>query len=276
MTATLMIVLVAVFALQCIDGVYLRSPAQGWLALTTEGLRHGHVWQLITFQFLHGGILHLGFNLLGLWFFGRFVETVLGPRRYLFAYLGCGVMGGLLQCVLMLLFPGTYGGYLLGASAGTSGLFAIFARLESQSIVRVNFILPIRAHTLLLASLFIALFFTLVPAQGGVAHAAHLGGLLAGVGFVHLRWHQDFRPLPWVEWWRNRRTRIRIARPPREAPGPNPSRVTVESAPKSGGRDFMASEVDPILDKISAHGIHSLTSEERAILDRAQKRMAKR
>jgi len=276
MTATLMIVLVAIFALQCIDMVYLRSPVQGWLALSSEGLRHGYVWQLITFQFLHGGLWHLGCNLLGFWFFGRFVENVLGPRRYLFAYLGCGVMGGLLQSVLMLLFPQHYGGYLLGASAGTSGLFAIFARLESQGIVRVNFILPIRAHTLLMASLFIALFFTLVPVQGGVAHAAHLGGLLAGVGFVHLKWHQDFRPLPWVEWRQNRRTRIRIARPPREAQGPTPSRVTVESAPKTGAKDFMASEVDPILDKISAHGIHSLTAEERAILDRAQKRMAKR
>lgn len=276
MTATLMIVLVAVFAVQCIDSVYLRTPVQGWLALTNDGLRHGYLWQLITFQFLHGGVLHLGCNLLGMWFFGRFVEQVLGPRRYLFAYLACGVVGGLLQSTLMLLFPGTYGGYLLGASAGTSGLFAIFARLESQSIVRVNFILPIRAHTLLLASFFIALFFTLVPTGGGVAHAAHLGGLLAGVAFVHLNWHQDFRPLPWVEWWQNRRTRIRIARPPRETRGPAPARFGVEPPPPVAGKDFMASEVDPILDKISAHGIHSLTEAERAILEQAQKRMARR
>lgn len=277
MTTTLMIVLVAVFAVQNIDAVYLRTPAQGWLALTSEGLRHGFLWQLITFQFLHGGLLHLAGNLLMLWFIGRFVEHVLGARRFLFAYLGCGVVGGLLQGLLMLLFPAHFGAVLVGASAGTSGLFAIFARIEGESTIRLNFIIPIRARTLLMISLGIAVFFTLVPARDGIAHAAHLGGLLAGIGFVQLQWHHTCVPLPWMEWWQNRRPRIRIARPP-EPVTPRPSsRFRAEPAPTAPtGRDFMASEVDPILDKISAHGIHSLTAEERAILEKAQKQMAKR
>ena len=276
MTATLMIVLIAVFAVQCVDLVYLRTSMQSWLALTADGLRHGFIWQLITFQFLHGSFLHLIFNLLALWFFGRFVEQVLGARRYLFAYLGCGALGGLLQGVLMLLLPQNYGGVLVGASAGTSALFAIFARLESQSVVRWNFMLPIRAQTLLTASLFIALFFTLVPADGGVAHAAHLGGLLAGIGFVRLGWHQDFRPLPWVEWWQKRRAGIRIARGPAKRQPGTGSRFESGPAPQDATGDFMSSKVDPILDKISAHGIHSLTDDERAILAKAQKRMTKR
>ncbi len=277
MTTTLMIVLVAVFAVQNIDAVYLRTPAQGWLALTSEGLRHGFFWQLITFQFLHGGLFHLAGNLLMLWFIGRFVEHVLGARRFLFAYLGCGVVGGLLQGLLMLLFPSHFGAVLVGASAGTSGLFAIFARLEGESTIRLNFIIPIRARTLLMISLGIALFFTLVPARDGIAHAAHLGGLLAGIGFVQLKWHHTYVPLPWMEWWQNRRLRIRIARPP-ESVAPRPSsRFRAEPAPSMATpKDFMASEVDPILDKISAHGIHSLTAEERAILEKAQKQMAKR
>lgn len=277
MTTTLMIVLVAVFAVQNIDAVYLRTPAQGWLALTSEGLRYGFLWQLITFQFLHGGLFHLAGNLLMLWFIGRFVEHVLGARRFLFAYLGCGVVGGLLQGLLMLLFPSHFGAVLVGASAGTSGLFAIFARLEGESTIRLNFIIPIRARTLLLISLSIALFFTLVPARDGIAHAAHLGGLLAGIGFVQLKWHHTYVPLPWMEWWQNRRPRIRIARPP-EPVTPRPSsRFRAEPVVNAfPGKDFMASEVDPILDKISAHGIHSLTAEERAILEKAQKQMAKR
>ncbi len=277
MTTTLMIVLVAVFAVQNIDAVYLRTPAQGWLALTSEGLRHGFLWQLITFQFLHGGLFHLAGNLLMLWFIGRFVEHVLGARRFLFAYLGCGVVGGLLQGLLMLLFPSHFGAVLVGASAGTSGLFAIFARLEGESTIRLNFIIPIRARTLLLISLGIALFFTLVPARDGIAHAAHLGGLLAGIGFVQLKWHHTYVPLPWMEWWQNRRPRIRIARPPEPATPRPSSRFRAEPVVNaSPGKDFMASEVDPILDKISAHGIHSLTAEERAILEKAQKQMAKR
>ncbi len=82
--------------------------------------------------------------------------------------------------------------------------------------------------------------------------------------------------MPWVEWWQNRRLKIRIARPPRAAREPEPARFTTETSRPVTGTDFMASEVDPILDKISAHGIHSLTTEERNILDRAQKRMARR
>jgi hypothetical protein len=126
-------------------------------------------------------------------------------------------------------------------------------------------------------SLGIALFFTLVPARDGIAHAAHLGGLLAGIGFVQLKWHHTYVPLPWMEWWQNRRLRIRIARPPEPATPRPSSRFQAERVVNaSPGKDFMASEVDPILDKISAHGIHSLTAEERAILEKAQKQMAKR
>ena len=149
LSVKLMIALVVAFALQCINDVYLRTPVEFWLALTTEGLKHGFFWQLITFQFLHGSLWHLFGNLIGLWFFGRFVEDVVGKKRFLLAYLGAGVAGGMLQGTLMLLFPTHYGIFLYGASAGVSGLFAIFARLESRAEVRWNFILPIRARTLL-------------------------------------------------------------------------------------------------------------------------------
>src|SRR5687767_2584157 len=84
----IMVILVAVFALQCIDDVYLRTTAQSWLALTVPGVRHGYVWQLLTFQFLHGGVLHILCNLIGLWYFGRFVENVVGRHRFLFVYFG--------------------------------------------------------------------------------------------------------------------------------------------------------------------------------------------
>lgn len=276
-TVILMIVLVAVYALQCINVVYLRTPAEEWLALTTGGLKHGFVWQLITFQFLHGGLLHLGFNLLGLWFFGRFVENVVG-RRFLLAYLGCGIAGGLLQGILMVAFPIHYGGMLYGASAGVAGMFAIFARLESHSEVRLNFILPVRAGTLLWVFTGIAAFFTLVPTHDRVAHAAHLGGILAGLAFVRLGWHRDFQPLPWDGAWK--RFQQSFHRPPPT------TRIARHPAMRSMARggvpreeldpDFISKDVDPILDKISAQGIQSLNERERKILEAARARMAKR
>jgi membrane associated rhomboid family serine protease len=259
---------------------------EGWLALTPFALARAYVWQLLTFQFLHVDLWHLLGNLLGLWFFGRFVENVLGTKRFLFAYLGSGVIGGLLQCSLMLIFPNHFLPFVFGASAGVMGIFAIFCRLEAQSVIRWNFILPIRADVLLWITAGVSLFFTLVPSQrGGIyAHAAHLGGILAGMAWVKLGWHRDFATLPWegllVRWrrWRplegrqRKRQLVRAAKVrtdlwKRETPD-----ASVELPPE----EFMSQEVDPILDKMLAHGAQSLTPRELKILEAASKKLEKR
>lgn len=282
-SVVLMVVLILIFALQCINDVYFKSVVQSWLALTPDALGKGFVWQLWTFQFLHGDLLHLIGNLLGLWFFGRFVEHVLGVPRYLLAYFGAGVLGGLLQCGLMLLFPFHFGGFVFGASAGVMGIFAIFCRLQANAEIRWNFILPIRAEVLLWITGAISLFFTIVPSGrgGGVAHAAHLGGLLAGLAFVRLGWHHDYQPLPWMEWIEAIRSRRR-ARPIVKVRFPKASSSSAGSAWEAGPApgssaedgDFMSKEVDPILDKIRAHGsAQCLTDRERAILEQARSRL---
>lgn len=274
----LLIALTAIFAVQCIDDVYLKSNAQGYLALTPLWLKGGYLWQLLTFQVLHHDLFHLLCNGIGLWFIGRYVETILGPRRFLLAFFGCGLLGGLLQGTLMVLFPGHYGSFVFGASAGVSGIFAIFARLLSHEEVRFNFILPIRAGTLLWIFFGIELFFTLVPTpRSGVAHAAHLGGILGGLWFVHLGWHRDFQTLPWDGI--GRRLKSLFARQTfiRPVPGGGTSVRPGKSASPAPEMDddFIASQVDPILDKISSKGLHSLTEQERQILEKARKRMGK-
>ena len=200
------------------------------------------------------------------------------------AYFLAGAAGGLLQGVLMLLFPGHYGMAVYGASAGVSGAFAIFAMIEGQAEVRWNFILPIRARTLLMVYAGIAAFFTLVPSpRDCTAHAAHLGGILVGIAWVRLGWQHDFVPLPWesllarLHFWRPSQARKRKqelvraasvrARPWRASSAP--------PEPETPPEEFISKEVDPILDKISAHGIQSLTERERKILDAARKKMSK-
>lgn len=283
LTVKLMIVLGAVFVWQCLDDVYFKSRWQSdWLALTADCFTKGHVWQLFTFQFLHGGIFHLAFNLIGLWYFGRFVENVLGPSRFIVTYLGCGLIGGLLQGVLMAVFGLHFGAWVVGASAGVAGLFAIFAMLESQSEVRMYFVLPVKAKVLLWIYAGISLFFTLVPSPrgGGAAHAAHLGGILAGVWFVRMGWHRDFVTPPWeaafakVRGMFAPRNSAPVVRPVRFTPSKPP--VSAPKPPVVSEADYMSQEVDPILDKISAHGIQSLTERERKILEAARSRMAKR
>lgn len=279
----LMAVLVAVFALQNINAVYVHSPTERWLGLSADGLKSGYLWQLLTFQFLHGGLLHLVFNLLGLFYFGRFAEQVLGPRRFLVAYFGAGAIGGMLQGVLMIAFPSHFGGILFGASAGISGMFAIFAMLERDTTVHVYFVLPVRALTLLVIFCGISLFFTLVPSRNDVtAHAAHLGGLLAGIAWVKLGWHRDFVTLPWEgvfsRWrrWRPLETRQRKQELVRAAKVQSESwkRAAPEPPVELPPEEFISKEVDPILDKISQQGLHSLTERERKILEAARRKMS--
>lgn len=281
----MMVILTGTFALQCINDVYLESLFDRKLALTPLALTAGHVWQFLSFQFLHVSIGHLIGNLLGLWFFGRFVENVLGTKRFLTAYLMCGVAGGLLQCVLMVLFPQHFAPFVFGASAGVVGMFAVFCRLQADSEVRVYFVLPVRADILLWITGGISLFFTLVPSNrgGSSAHAAHLGGILAGLAWVKLGWHRDFVQLPWENWFRrsgglrSRRGQPEVRRSAplrkgawRKATTDSPQCEDIPSA------EFISQEVDPILDKISAHGIHSLTDHERQVLDAARKKMARK
>lgn len=284
-SVVLMIGLVVTFALQSINDVYGRPGIEDSLALTPAVFTRGHGWQLLTFQFLHGGLWHLIGNLMGLWFFGRWVENILGTKRFLVAYFGCGVVGGLLQCALMALFWPAFGSAVFGASAGVMGIFAIFARLESDSEIRLNFILPIRAGVLLWFTAAISLFFTLVPSfRGGTtAHAAHLGGILAGLAWVKLGWHHDFVVLPWekllgrLRFWNPFQARQRKQELVRAASARGrPWRSAVaKTEPDLAPEEFISKEVDPILDKISAHGMQSLTERERKTLADAQKKMAR-
>lgn len=267
MTKLLTIVLVVCYALQCINDVYIHFPAEQWLALTPEGVRHGWVWQLITFQFLHLTLWHLAGNLISFWWLGHITESILGKRRFLVAMFGCGAVGGLLQGVLMLLFPNFFGNAVVGASAGVAGLLAIFALLEGDNEIRLNFILPIKAIWLLWIFGGISLFFTLVPARGmAMAHAAHLGGILAGIAWVKLGWHRDFVQLPWERWLE----RIRSGR---RNSGARQRRVEPSGEPET---DFLKDEVDAVLDKISAKGIQSLNARERSILESARKKMSQK
>jgi hypothetical protein len=166
-----------------------------------------------------------------------------------------------------------------------SGIFAIFALLERDSEVRLWFVLPVRAMVLLIVFFGISLFFTLVPSpRDYTAHAAHLGGLLAGIAWVKLGWHRDFVTLPWEGWfagWKNwrspgprqRKRELVRAATVRERPWRAKSPEAETELPPE---EFISKEVDPILDKISAHGIQSLTDRERKILEAARKKMSKR
>ena len=263
-----------VFVLLEINKAYFRVSLH-YFALSNQGLAHGYLWQLVTFQFMHLNGMHLFWNLLGIYLFGRSVEQALGPKHFLALYFSSGVLGGLVQAFLGLLTPAVFGVPVVGASAGVFALLAAFSVLNPHATILLFFIIPVRAKYFLWIGGGIALFYILVPASPGVAHGAHLGGLLGGVAYIHwvIRGHlldsfhwPSFRPPA-------RRARVLVSASNKCSFWERPKPVEPEDLPPA---EFISREVDPILDKISAHGIHSLTERERKILEAARAKMAKR
>lgn len=262
----------------------LFSP-DNYFALSLEGLEHGYVWQLFTYQFMHVGFLHIFLNCWAIYVFGQVMEDVLGPKKFLVLYFSSGVIGGLVQMLGALVWPSHIGGTVVGASAAALGLVAAFAALypERELTLLLFFFLPVtlRAKYLLWGTALLSIFCILFPLSGltllvggNIAHAAHLGGMLMGFVFVRQFLQGRWR---WAQWG------LPTSRPaaPREFIVTRAGRGKFwrSSAGKPDEElstdEFVKSEVDPILDKISAHGIQSLTAREREILEKARSKMAK-
>jgi membrane associated rhomboid family serine protease len=244
-------------------------------------LAHGYVWQLITYQFLHGGMLHLLVNMLLVFFFGRAIEDALGRKALLRIYLFSGVVGGLVQIIyqaaMQRIIPEYPGGSVVGASASGLGLLAAYAALfpHREITLLLFFFIPVnlRARTLLWVSIGLALFGMIVP-MGNVAEAAHLGGIMTGLAYIH--WIVQGTGWPTFRFKRTTaRPRVLVTAPFPKKPFWQRAKAAseVEDLPPA---EFISREVDPILDKISAFGIQSLTDRERRILEAARAKMAKR
>jgi membrane associated rhomboid family serine protease len=276
LTVALIIVNAMVFLFELLVSGYSHSLhiENYYFALSVEGLKNGFVWQLLTFQFMHAGLWHLVFNCWAIYVFGRAIEETLGWKKFLILYLSSGVVGGICQVLVALLWPDLFGGPVVGASAGGFGLIAAYAVLfpERELVMLLFFILPIRlsAKMLLLLSAVLALAGIVFPI-GNIANAAHLGGMLAGVVFI--------RQFIQGRWWQWEFPSRRAA--PRELVSTRAGRSSFwrssanQPDEELSTDEFVKSEVDPILDKISKHGIHSLTERERQVLEKARARMAK-
>ena len=239
-----------------------------YLALSKEGVEQGFVWQLVTYQFMHAGWLHWLLNSWAIYVFGRELESMLGGRRFLALMFSSGIVGGVFQVLTAMVWPALFGGQVVGASACAFGLVAAFAMIfpERELTMLIFFIIPVRmrAKTLLIFSAVLAvagIVFSESILGGNVANAAHLGGMAMGWFYVK-KIMKNPALIDAVE--------ERQIIPPKLV-----RKKTVLPEEKSAG-EFLESEVDPILDKISAHGIHSLTARERAVLEAARKKMAQR
>ncbi|MEI8288885.1 MAG: rhomboid family intramembrane serine protease [Verrucomicrobiota bacterium] len=263
-TVVLLAVYVVVFFAELAAARFApHSHFFSYLALSKEGLERGYIWELVTYQFMHAGPLHLLLNCWAIYTFGRELEALLGERKFLALMFSGGIVGGVFQVLVSLLWPDLFGGSVVGASACAFALVAVFALIfpERELTMLIFFVIPVnlRAQTLLLVSAVLAVTGIVFP-WDDVANAAHLGGMAMGWFFVRkILSSGSFRlegALPMF--------------PGSEPDQPPPKRV--EKSPA----EIVADEVDPILDKISAQGIQSLTARERDILESARRKTTRR
>jgi membrane associated rhomboid family serine protease len=219
-------------------------------------------WTFLTYMLVHGGALHLAFNMLMLFFFGPAVEHRMGTRAFLGYYVLSGLGGAALSFLIALFAPVAP---FVGASGAVFGVALAFAMAWPDAPILVFPLpVPIKAKWLvaILATLDLAL--AVSGAADGVAHLAHLGGFIAG--FLYLRAETWLRGRPEPVRAEHRRSLTPALMHPRDrgdrtAQRPGRARAgTLADARRSH-------EMDRLLDKISAGGIESLTPEERRLLD---------
>jgi membrane associated rhomboid family serine protease len=235
----LLIATVGAFFLQ------ITVPALAGALVFVPRLVFGRPWSVLTYMFLHGGLGHLAFNMLALFFFGPRVEARLGSRRFAILYFLSGVSGALLS---FLFAPGAP---IIGASAGVFGVMLAFAYFWPHDPIHIWGVIPVPARMLVIITTVLALWSGFGGARSGIAHFAHLGGY-AGA-YLYLRWLD--------------RTRAAFKRQAAAVPADAARRAADwRSIDLASLHEVNREEVNRLLDKISAHGVGSLTPQEQLFL----------
>jgi membrane associated rhomboid family serine protease len=174
-TQALLLANVAMFFLQVILGSGILTPLELW----PLGSGEFWPWQIGTYAFLHFNFEHLFFNMLGLWMFGSELEQVWGQKRYLQFY-GASVLAAALTQLAVSALLGS-DAPTIGASGGIFGLLLAFAMIFPNRIILLFFILPMKAKYLVALYGLLELYQGVYVMNSGVAHFAHLGGMLGGL-----------------------------------------------------------------------------------------------
>ncbi len=182
---------VAVYLLQVMSGGSLENLFGLWPLQSIDGQSYFHVWQIVTYAFLHDTrtYTHILFNMLGLFMFGAEIERYVGPVRLLTCYFASVITAALTQLIVPALL-GAPPGPTIGASGGVFGLLLAYALMFPHRKV-VPLIPPIPMPAWLFATLYalIELFLGVTGTLSGIAHFAHLGGMI-GSAFVVLQWRR--------------------------------------------------------------------------------------
>ncbi len=173
-TQALLLINVAAFCIDYFVGPWFRLVFALW------PIGHGFLpWQAVSYAFLHGSLFHLFFNMMGLWMFGSEIERVWGPKRYLLFYMVSLLTAAVAQLLVALVTGAVYP--TVGASGALFGLLLAFGMLfPNRQIMLLIPPIPMKAKVFVAIYGAIELFLGVTGTQQGVAHFAHLGGMLGG------------------------------------------------------------------------------------------------
>ena len=201
-------------------------------------------WTVVTYMFLHGDIMHIAFNMLGLWIAGTRVESRLGSDRFVILYF----VSGLTAALFAFLFA--YNAAVIGASGAIFGLMMAYAYFWPRDKFLIYFVIPIEARVLVIVYTAISIFG--LRSGSGTAHYAHLGGLVGA--FLYLQFvsrnfgAQKFRS---------------VAAAPKVPTG---RVLDFKRVDPSKVHEVNRDELNRILDKVSKSGLNSLTPDETRFL----------
>ncbi|WP_341891594.1 rhomboid family intramembrane serine protease [Variovorax sp. YR752] len=185
-TQALLLINVALFAVDVLFGGVLTALFALWPVDSGRFMP----WQLLSYGFLHGSIGHLFFNMLGLWMFGAELERIWGGKRYLQFYFACILTAALTQLLVGLIAGGAP---TVGASGALFGLLMAFGMMFPNRIIMPLFPpIPMKAKVFVAVFGGLELLFGVTGTQSGVAHFAHLGGMLGG--FLMIRYWRGQAP----------------------------------------------------------------------------------
>ncbi|MFL5478535.1 MAG: rhomboid family intramembrane serine protease [Gemmatimonadaceae bacterium] len=242
---------VGAFVAQLFLDSYQSGFVAEFLGLSGKGIQDAYAWQFFTAIFLHAGPWHLLANVSVLYLLGRDVESILGQRHFFWLYLAGSVAGELGH-----LFCMPTSSVLYGASGGVVAVVMAYAtilpELELDAIVLV---LPwrVKAKYLGYTVIGLAALFFLTVREGEMLHSALLGGCVAGWVYAHL---------------------LGFGRPSFVQRALHQRKANAERYRQMNAEQFIAEEVDPLLEKISRAGMQSLSRRERRTLARAREKLA--
>ncbi|MBM4172326.1 MAG: rhomboid family intramembrane serine protease [Ignavibacteria bacterium] len=284
----LLIINVGVFVLQMIFDNIVFGGLPGWYVLNryfalnpisgidAAGFEYNfQIWQLLTYQFMHGDFTHILFNMFMLWMFGMELENLMSSKKFLIFYLVCGFGAGLAQLLLSPIFSDTLAP-TIGASGAVFGVMLAFAMYFPDRYILIYFLIPIKAKYLI--AILMVFEFLSIREPSIVAHLAHIGGAVTGLIFLLTDKRNTFNFQNLIKNFTKQNTfgssnygKTWGKRSVKTDDIEDAKFYDIDNSKKNED-NYDQEEIDRILDKISQSGYKNLTEREKRILFDASKK----